>query len=233
MNDRERTGLFLKSIRSLILIVLILFLLSCSGNPPEVNETWWQVNLLVDKFDGPPRESLSLFISAFDDDGEGDIDQLYLINDENLTFWSIPSDLWVTYSDAGINWIGCNNLFAPGEGHFPEGHYRVLLIDLGGERAESSFYLRNSIPQLEDVTLPQIRYDLEQITVLSEFPKFELWFYDEEGNLLEKSDSLLEGSYEWNQIVRNIVDRATSFSLYSEPENSSWGMISGPYQFKS
>jgi hypothetical protein len=176
-----------------------------------------------------PFESLSLFVHATDDDGEEDLDEIFLIFDDEYTVWNIPSELWIKQTENGVTWIGFNGLSAPGDGHFSEGNYRVLLIDLGGDRAESSFYLRNSIPPLDEINLPEITFDNDNLTVRSDFPKFEIWFYDQEGNIVEKSRSQISGMYEWNQIVRNIVRRSASFSLYTEPENGSWGVISGPY----
>lgn len=231
LNVREKVGLFLKSNKRIYFFFLVFILFSCTGEPPQVLESWWQLNLLLEDSDKDPVESLSLFIHAQDEDGEEDLDQIYLINDDEYTVWNIPSDLWLTHIERGVTWIGFNGLRAPGDGRFSDGNYRILLVDLGGERAESSFYLRNSIPEAEELILPEITFNNREITIESDFPKFEIWFYDEEGNVLEKSKSLLMGRYQWDTIVRNIVRRSASFSLYTEPENGSWGVISGPYDF--
>lgn len=230
MNVREREELFLKLIK-ILLYFSFLVLFSCSGKPPEVLEIWWQLNLIHDSSSGKSVESLSLFVHAEDEDGEDDIDQIFLLNDDTNSVWNIPSDLWVTYSDKNVNWIGFNELRAHGDGHFSDGNYRILIVDLGGEKAESNIYLKNTIPDKEQIILPEINFDNENIIVQSEFPKFELWFYDADQTLIDKSKDLLMGKYEWNNVVRNINRRAASFSLYTEPENGAWGLVSGPYYF--
>ncbi len=232
MKEREIVELFLKLIKGLCPISLF-FLISCSGEPPQINELWWQLDLSVDSLSDEAVESLSLFVHAEDEDGADDLNQLYLINDDFYYVWNIPSDLWLIYEKDGVKWIGINDLRAPGEGHFPDGNYRVLVVDLGGERVESSFYLRNSIPELDTLIFPEIKFDNDFITINSDFPSFKLWFYDVDDTLIDKSEILTPGNYEWNRIIRNINRRAASFSLYTEPENGSWGLISGPFLFNN
>ena len=229
----ERNALYLKSIKYLFIFPAVFYLLSCSGDPPELHSVWSQLNLFDDPSYDAPVESLSLFIQAEDQDGVEDLDQLYLINDDTFSTWTISSDQWVSYIDQEVTWIGFNGLRAAGDGHFAEGNYRVLLIDLGGERGEIDFYLRNRIPEKEQLSLPEILYDNENITITSDFPKFEIWFYDRDDNLLEKSREITAGSHQWNRISKNITRRAFSFSVYSEPESGAWGAISGPFYLKN
>lgn len=221
----------LKKIEIAGLFLLILLFFSCSGNTPELNEVWWQLNLEKNPTNGIESQSLSLFVHGDDEDGDDDLDKLYLINDDYQLFWEISSDEWSEYTEQGVIWIGSNGLKAPGNGTFPKGNYRVLLIDLAGERDEKTFYLRNSIPSEEERLSPDITFNMTTLTVLMENPLFQIWFYNEEGELVEKSRSFGPGTHQWNQIARNITRRAKSFSLYTEPESGAWGYISGPYFF--
>lgn len=229
MKEKERSGLFLK--RTNFSIIIFVLVISCSGNPPELLESWSQLNIINDPGKENPIQALSFFLHAKDEDGEGELDQIYLIHDEMQLVWSIPHEQWSTFTDQGNQWMGFNHLLGPGDGVFPEGDYRILLIDIGGERAESSFYVRNNIPIKEDLLLPVISHDIEKFSIQSDFPLFEVWFYDGEGQLIEKSRDFPMGDYLWNDIVRNISRRAASFTVYAEPESGSWGMISGPYYF--
>jgi hypothetical protein len=222
--------LFLKPIKFSVLFLVFLFF-SCSGEPPQLLESWWQLNLIDDTATGDTVQALSFFLHAEDEDGEDDMDQIYLIHDDLQLLWSIPLEKWSAFTDQGVKWIGFNRLLAPGDGVFPEGNYRVLLIDIGGERDESSFYLRNNIPEKDEIILPEMSYDNNNFSIMSEFPKFQLWFYDGEGQLIEKSKDFLMGNYQWNDFVRNINRRASSFTVYTEPETGSWGLISGPHLF--
>lgn len=229
MNERERIGLFLKKIEILFPLIIILF--SCSGEVPELLETWSQVNLIDDPARSETAQTLSFFLHAEDEDGEEDLDQIYLINDDLQLLWSIPREKWSFFTDQGVQWVGFNGLLGPGDSLFPEGNYRVLLVDQAGERAENSFYIRNDIPEKEELQLPEIKFDTDQITVISEYSLFQLWFYDEDGQIIEKSKDLLMGKFLWNDIARNISRRAFSYQVYMEPETGSWGLISGPYFF--
>ena len=223
--------MFLKLIR-LLGIFFILIFFSCSGEPPQFQEVWWQLNLINDFSPEDPIQSLSLFIHAIDDDGDNDLENIYLINDESQLVWNIPLELWTTYTDQQIKWIGFNRLMAPGDGIFPEGDYRILLVDMGGERDEYSFYLRNNIVSNEELALPEVEFNQNKITVNSDYPKFQIWYYDNDGQLIEKSQDLLMGSYQWDQVNRNISRRASTFTIYTEPQSGSWGLISGSYYFK-
>ncbi|MBB6478392.1 hypothetical protein [Spirochaeta isovalerica] len=222
--------MFLKPNRA-IFFLLPFFIFSCSGKAPEVSQIWWQLNIEEDHGKGEMTESLSLFVHGEDEDGEEDLESLYLINDEHQLFWEIRSDEWNEYSEQSIKWIGSNGILAPGEGHFPDGEYRVLLIDRAGERDEKEFFLKNRIPDLQEIQSPEVSYDLSGITVRTENPLFQIWFYNDQNELVEKSRSYSPGQYDWNQLSRNIVRRSVSFVLYTEPESGSWGWISRSYSF--
>lgn len=221
----------LKKTRGLLYFTLILLLASCSGNPPVLAEIWWQPLVEVDPSNGQVVQTLSLFVHGSDEDGEEDLETLYLIYDDLELYWTIPAESWTEYTDQGTKWIGVNGLRAPGEGILPQGDYRILLNDIGGERDEKSFYLRNSIPPSEEMALPEIEFNSSNLTVNSEYPLFQVWFYNQEGGLVEKSQSYQAGRYLWNDISRNITRRAVSFSLYTEPDTGAWGMLIGPYFF--
>ncbi len=227
MKETGKTELFLKRIKLFGLAILFIFF-SCSGEAPQMLEIYHQLNLIHDPETENTYESLSFFIHGEDEDGEGDLEQIYLIYDDLQFFWNISSSRWSTFKEQGIRWIGFNNILAPGEGRFPEGDYRVLLMDIGGERDEKLFHLRNKIPE-NDISLPEITFDKQHLAVQSDYPKFQVWFYGEEEQLLEKSRDFLMSNYEWNDIIPNIRRRASTFKIYMEPETSSWGLISGPY----
>lgn len=228
--ETESVALFLKRIKISAPILVFLFF-SCSGEAPQMHETWHQLNLISDPETGKTHQSLSFFIHGEDEDGENDLDQIYLINDEKQYFWNIPSTLWTSYKDRGVPWIGFNNIIAPDRGIFPEGDYRVLLIDIGGDRDEKSFYLRNNIPREDEVSLPEIYFDKNSLTVKSDFLKFQVWFYGEGEEFLEKSQDFTMRDYQWNEIIPNIRRRALSFKIYTEAETGSWGLVSGPFIF--
>lgn len=214
----------------LFLTASLLFI-SCSGKPPVLGEVWWHLN--VEKTPGEEQtvQSLSLFVHATDDDGDKDLEDLYLINDGERLYWEIPSEQWVRYTEQSTDWIGFNGLRAPGDGRFPDGNYRVLLIDAGGERDEKNLFVKNSIPRDKDIPIPDFAFDSAYLTLTGEYPIYQVWFYNDKGELVDKSRNITPGRYQWNELVRNITRRSVEFTVYGEPQSGAWGLISGPYSF--
>lgn len=231
LKETGKAALYLKKSKFLIVLPLIIFFLSCSGEAPVVNELWWQLNIENNLQNGETGESLSFFIHGEDGDGQEDLESLYLINDDKQFYWTMESDDWSIKKEQNVTWIGRNGILAPGDGHFPEGNYRVLLIDRGGERAEKTFYLRNTIPDKKEWKKPEVLFDRTTLTVKTDNPLFQIWFYNEEGQFLEKTRTYSPGTYEWNQLSTNITRDAASFALYTEPDSGSWGWISRYFYF--
>ena len=145
-----------------LLTLLCALLAACETSPPELYELQW---LLVD-FDDRELdrryESLSLFVRAGDADGLDDLDEIYLIFDTGELFWRLTASTWTRTDRAGEPWIGTTSLTMPGQQPFPAGEYRLLLLDLGGQRDAMRFVIpaqRSSTPAPE-VTARGARFEV-------------------------------------------------------------------------
>lgn len=76
-----------------------------------------------------------------DKDGAADLDRLVLAHDESELYWSMGPDDWLVRQEGSRLFIGSNGLKPPAGETLPRGRYRVMLYDLAGEAAESSFEL--------------------------------------------------------------------------------------------
>lgn len=108
----------------------------CESNPPDIVEVDLTVYELTDRERNTTYEVLSLFVSAGDLDGVEDLDRLYLIHDDAELFWATHGDAWLQVVADGDTWIGEPRLAMPDRGPFPDGTYRVVLVDAAGESTE-------------------------------------------------------------------------------------------------
>ena len=135
-------------------LALLVALGGCETSAPELYELQWVLVDFDDRELDRRYERLSVFVRAADADGLDDLDELYVIHDGGELFWRAGADTWTRAERDGETWIGAASLAMPGEQPFPEGEYRVLLIDAGGERDRSRFVIpgeRRSTP------LPEVR----------------------------------------------------------------------------
>ena len=116
-------------------------LAACETSPPELYEFRWLLQDFDDRELGRRYESLSLFVRAGDPDGADDLDELYLIFDGAELFWRLTPDTWTRSEHDGATWVGSTSISMPGEEPFPAGEYRLLLLDLGGQRDENRFVI--------------------------------------------------------------------------------------------
>jgi hypothetical protein len=84
--------------------------LSCTGEPPEIVRVFWQLNIVDDREQDLSYQTLSLFVKPNDPDGFEDIEDVYLINDEQELFWRLDGESWVQSGSAQEIWIGSNSL---------------------------------------------------------------------------------------------------------------------------
>ena len=131
-------------------------LAACETSPPELYEFRWLLQDFDDRERDRRYESLSLFVRAGDPDGADDLDELYLIFDGAELFWRLTPDTWTRSEHDGAAWIGSTSISMPGEEPFPAGEYRLLLLDLGGQRAGARFVIP---AQRRPTPAPEVRAD--------------------------------------------------------------------------
>ncbi len=118
-----------------------LLLSACAAHPPQIGRVYWQQNLVNDPGRDAVYPAISLFVQAEDADGLEDLQELYLISDEEELFWRLDPQSWTEVRQGAETWIGSNLLSMPGRTLLPAGEYRVLLMDLGGGQAEQTLWI--------------------------------------------------------------------------------------------
>jgi hypothetical protein len=213
--------------------VLALLLLACTGEPPEILQVFWQLNIVEDLEQNLTYQSLSLFLKPSDPDGFEDIEDLYLINDEQELFWRLDVDSW---QQSGANeeiWIGSNSLKMPDGASFPAGQYRVLLRDVGGDSAEQTIRLQLVSSREAKRYLPKISVGEGEIRVSGEAENYQLWVYDTGGRYIA-SFPASETPFSVQAITSSqpALLEGFFFTAYGTVKNRNLGVKSGPYYVK-
>ncbi len=159
---------------------------SCSGGSPSIQSYSIQ-RLLVQDADGTFSERLSLFVFFNDPDGNTDFDSIELIHEETGLFWTLyPADCTVRLRGKD-RWIGSADIAGPRGAALPVGLYTVVVRDLAGQEASSSYTLAGTaLPKTApaEFTLSEGRWNLQLTATESSFRRVFLFLYNSERNLL-------------------------------------------------
>jgi len=171
----------------LFIFISVLFVLSaCSNNPPEILQNFWEITL-VESPDSTDelvsfREELSVFTVSRDEDGDDDIESIFLIQDEEELFWELDKDNWEEIDLQGEKWTGASSLLMPADESFPRTSYRVLVIDKSGQRDEKTIAI--SIKRiLEPPEFPRLSRNGDEWEIESPHAQHILRIYDGNGKL--------------------------------------------------
>ncbi|UCF99759.1 MAG: hypothetical protein JSV89_09530 [Spirochaetaceae bacterium] len=219
--------------RFLLSLLLLLLLLSCTGAPPEILRVFWQLNLVEDREQNLSYQTLSLFIKPNDPDGFEDIEDIYLINDEQELFWRLDTESWAQSGSDQDVWIGSNSLKMPDGASFPAGEYRILLRDVGGDSAEQTIGLQLVSSREASRYLPKVTIGNREIQVIGEAPSYQLWVYDTNGSYIA-SFPASENPVTIATIIKTqpALQGGFRFKVYGFVENRNLGVTSGPYYTK-
>ncbi len=215
-----------------LILLGLLFLCSCSDNPPEILEISWQVMLFNNREASYGYQKLSLFVHIRDEDGIKDIGALYIINDDEELFWSLNEDSWKMETKGSETWLGSNGLTMAGGEAFPVGKYRVLLEDLSGQSDETSIYLSEDNVDTFQTTIPESTSDNEKIYVRGEFNNFELWVYDKNNNYVAAFPIDEQGLK--IEVILNrdpALNAGFTYYVYCTNKKNSFGILTGPYYY--
>jgi len=207
--------------------------LSCTGEPPEIVRVFWQLNIVDDREQDLSFQTLSLFVKPNDPDGFEDIEDVYLINDEQELFWRLDGESWVQSGSDQEIWIGSNSLKMPDGASFPAGEYRILLRDIGGDTAEQT--IRLELVSLKEARryLPKVTLGSGKILVAGEDTSYQLWLYDSNRRYVN-SFPASSGTVALDTITRSHppLQGGFSFKVYSFVKDKNLGITSGPYYVK-
>jgi hypothetical protein len=213
--------------------VLLPLLFACTGEPPEITRVFWQLNVVEDLEQNLTYQSLSLFVKPNDPDGFDDIEDLYLINDEQELFWRLDGESWEQSGSESEIWIGSNSLKMPDGASFPAGEYRILLRDVGGDSTEQTIRLRLISSKAARRYLPKVTVANGEIRAAGEAGSYQLWAYDTDGRYVA-SFPIAETPLALQAITSSqpVLREGFTFKVYGMVEERNLGVSSGPYYVK-
>ncbi len=204
-------------------IFFIIF--SCSGTPPKIHQIFWKRIFTVNN-GNIETEYLSVFVSVSDEDGVNDIESVYIIQDNAELFWKLDPDTWSEKKIGSELWIGSNAVKMQDGSDLPQGDYRVVIIDAGGERDSREFHLPEKSLSV-DIPLLSIAEN-GVVTVVSPFDDNFLWLKNEKG-MVVKVLKVIPGNISSDLILKDIHEKITVFSLYAFDASTNCGyLISKP-----
>lgn len=201
-------------------------LAACETSPPEVYEVSWSLLDFDDRELGRRYESLSLFVRAGDPDGAEDLDELYLIFDGGELFWRLTAATWSRREHADAAWIGSPRISMPGQEPFPAGEYRLLLLDLGGQRAAARFV----IPERRRPTPPpEVQVNGSRFEVRGD-DRYELWVLSGNRPLTMLAAT---GVVDLEQHLTPSAGTRYQVYVFGQGEGADKGFLSGPYRWQA
>ncbi|MCL2720189.1 MAG: hypothetical protein FWD47_02485 [Treponema sp.] len=156
---------------------VILIIVSCKMSEPKI--TYGFLQLVQYQGDAGLQEYFSFFILPEDDDGIENLDELFLYHDREQLRWNIKSDEWLRYVYDGKEWIGTRSLALP-QGSLPQGVYRAVLVNKGGESSQRNFTFDGVVRY----PFPELRISGGSYTVISQWPVNRFVCYDSSGNYI-------------------------------------------------
>ncbi|MCL2792425.1 MAG: hypothetical protein FWD87_04970 [Spirochaetaceae bacterium] len=212
-----------KIISYFTILILTIFLLSCSENAPEINQIFWQITKFHDVENNVFYDRLSVFLDVFDEDGVEDIKTIYIINDREELFWKINEETWVFRTINNENWFGSNNITMHDFSGFPFGQYRVIVIDDVGERAETTFTISSYDRSFNLSAFPSAVIENNAISFSGNTDA--LWFYNQDMRFM--SEVNVGGR---DNRTAAFPGNANTLFLYRYDRVSGYGLMTGPFR---
>lgn len=223
---------------TLVVCALLVFS-SCSGQPPELAQLFWQLNVVRNIEDSSQYEELSLFVHAEDPDGIEDIDRVELLHTDQELLWSLSSSEWRIVEREGASWIGTAGLRSASARKLPRGEYRVRLSDKAGESDETSFIISAALNGLQGEgpvggRFPRAQVTRDAVQLTAEPAELLISLYDSEGVFIRSE--LVETSAGGSVSISNWPARwpgARSMWLQQYDAARGFGLVSGPYRLSA
>ncbi len=218
--------------RLIILLFFFGFVFSCSEKPPRIAQTFQQLTLVRDLKLDAYYEQLTLFTQIVDEDGNDDVETVYLIHDEKELFWELNAENRQTKEEQGEFWVGSNQIIMNDFSSLPRGEYRLMVIDTAGERDRFELFLSFDNYDPRTMNFPAATIGNNTIRIESGYTQHTLWFYNAAGTLLHTLKSK-EKEIPRTRIVARIEkgEEPSYFYCYVYLENEGVGLLSGPYFF--
>jgi len=199
-----------------------LALISCGAKLPEVAAVEWRIESRLGPGDAR-YESLSAFASIKDEDGIGNIAEVWIVEDEAALAWKLTGADWTKSSDGSGDWIGGASLAMPDLGPLPRGKYRYVAIDASGQQAELGFAVSGDFP---DTRAPSVRCSPGSIAVSSGWDETLVLAFDSAGALLRAAPAPRGGSSLAEVFGEGAAGRAALVCAYGYDPGTKMGAFS-------
>jgi len=210
-------------------IVIFISLYSCTVNPPIINEIDWDVTFFKDEERSLEYEILNVFLNIYDEDGEGDIETVFLISDESQFYWELNSNNWDIKVENETRWIGATSLVMPNRSPIPRGPIRVFVRDLAGESVDDKIYISKSRVEPRDIIYPELELNDNKIVLLNYDSGVVDIYLDD---LLLTSGKILKGESIFKEVFkRDLTELNPNISLYVTVKKGDLKIKSGPWNF--
>lgn len=219
--------------KKLLLLITGIFLVGCSGKDPVITEVRWHLNVVDERNKNIQYESLSLFVDASDEDGEDDLDFLYLINDDEQLYWEIGSDRWQQQYQEDRPWVGSNFIYLHDKGPFPRSEYRVMLKDRSGAYTEESIHITLNKIDTDTISWPELIINEGNITwqAAEKYEDAVIWAYSGNGDLLFET-TMKRGTTPIEKVITMDMTPIDYIYTYVRDPDLNCGIYSGPWYLK-
>lgn len=214
-----------------LLPVYVLFFAACETSPPEIVDVQWQINI-VERLDTKIfEENLTFFVFAKDEDGDSDLESLYLLHDDSEQYWKFTKDSWVVKSGDNETWIGSADVVMPDSSPIPRGNYRVVLYDASGTKSEKSIKIDTVVINPKRVKFPSIRGEKGLFLLESNFENTVAIYFDRnqryiDSLVIEYDKTLVERFPRYRELSKA---SGSQLYLYVWDTRKGYGVMSGPY----
>ncbi len=176
--------------RSLSFLSVLIFF-SCTVSAPIVRESEWEITVVKDLDKDRIYETLQVFLNCYDEDGENDIETVYLIDDESGIYWELNSDNWDSKYIDDTRWIGSGTLMMPDRSAIPRNPIRIHVRDLAGETVEAKLYITKRKIDVDTLKFPELKIENDKFS-LKNYDIGQLYIYSG-STMLAKEDLTKEG----------------------------------------
>ncbi|MBI9103630.1 MAG: hypothetical protein JEY99_14545 [Spirochaetales bacterium] len=222
------------SLRPVLFMGIILILSACSNSPPEILQNFWEITL-VESPDSTEelvtfREELSIFTVSRDDDGDDEIESVFLIQDEEELFWELDKDNWEEIELQGEKWIGGSSLLMMEDEPFPRSSYRLLVIDRSGQRDETSIAI--SIKRvLDPLVFPRLSRNGDDWEIQSPYDQHIIRLYN--GDSILKGQIKIDNKNFTQRFLREQLKPSSGdvLVLSAQDVSKGWVLQSLPFQY--
>ena len=214
------------------ILASVSFLSSCTGSAPQIQQTFWQLNVFADKDTNRTYETLTLFVNLADEDGLEDIDTIHLIHDASELFWRLDENSWQFIDTEGEAWYGSNQLTMHNYQAFPRGTYRLLIADKAGENDRNEIYIGTESIEIKTIGFPSAKVQNQKIVINSQYQEHTIWILDDANQAVKIFTSKNKTIPINSLITARERQTATQGYLHYFNETSGYGLVYGPFLLK-